>query len=180
VDEVINPSRPCVDRPATPEEIEVGRRLAIELRERYNVRRTLVVAAEAGCITELRCGMPCCFAPERSRFDPHAVPVGPWMPTLEHFPVAKRFQGRREADNAVLAHRRCNNVGYKLEELRDHLEAFRFEDASALEPEAIEAAVADNIEQRRTADGCYPRKTGSGKRAVRIACETHQSLEQTR
>jgi len=48
VDDVINPGRPCVDRPATPQEIEAGRRLAIELRERYNVRRTLVVAAEAG------------------------------------------------------------------------------------------------------------------------------------
>jgi hypothetical protein len=174
--EPTNPGRPCVDRPATAQEIEAGRGLAIELRERYNVHRTLVVAAEAGCITELRCGMPYCFASDPTRFDPLSHPLGPWMPTLEHFPVAKRLQGRREAGNAVLAHRRCNNVGYKLEELQEHLEAFRFEDGSPLHPGAIVAAIADNVEQRRTAEGCYPRRSGSRKRAVRIARETHESL----
>jgi len=175
--QVNNPGRPCVDRPATPQEIEAGRRVAIELRERYNVRKTLVVAAEAGCITELRCGMPYCFASDPTRFDPLTHPPGPWAPTLEHFPIAKRLKGRREAGNAVLAHRRCNNVGYKLEELRERLEAFRFEDGSTLRPEAIDAAIADNIEQRKIAEGVYPLGSGSQKRALRIARRTHESLD---
>jgi len=171
-----NPGRPCVDRPATPQEMEAGRQLAIELRERYHVRKTLIVAAEAGCITELRCGMPECFAPDRRQFEHLTHPPGAWAPTLEHFPLAKRFKGRREATNAVLAQRRCNNVGYKLEELKAHLEAFRLEDGSGFDPEAIDAAIADNVEQRRTAEGCYPRKSGSRRRAVRIAHEKNESL----
>jgi hypothetical protein len=175
VGETINPGRPCVDRPATPQEIEAGRSLASELKERYNVRRILIAAAEAGCITELRCGMPYCFGSERGQFDPHHLPLGPWMPTHEHSPLAKRFKGRREVTNAVLAHRRCNNVGYKIEELREHLEALRLEDGNALRPEAIEAAIADHVEQRRTGKGRYPRSRGSRKRAVTIARQTHQS-----
>src|SRR5581483_5049301 len=104
---------------------EAGRSLARELRERHNVRGVLVLAAEQGHITELRCAMPHCFAADPGRFDPLGVPLGPWMPTHEHFRLAKRHKGRRDVTNAVLAHRRCNNVGYKLEELREHLEAFR-------------------------------------------------------
>ena len=173
----IKPDRAGADRPATWQQVEAGRRLASELGERYNVRRTLIVAAEAGCITELRCGMPYCFAPERGRFDPQAKPAGPWMPTLEHFPVAKRFGGKREVTNAVLAHRRCNNVGHKIEELKEHLEAWRFEDGTTLCDEAIQAAVADNVEQRRTAEGRYPRNSGSRRRAVSIARHAQESLQ---
>jgi hypothetical protein len=98
------------------------------------------------------------------------------MPTHEHFPLAKRFKGKREVTNAVLAHRRCNNVGYKIEELREHLEALRLEDGTALRYEAIEAAIADHVAQRRTAEGRYPRSRGSRKRAAMIARQTHQSL----
>lgn len=174
--EGINGGRPCVDRPATPEEIEAGRKLAGELRDRYNVLRILLASAEAGCITELRCAMPYCFASARDHFIPHALPLGPWMPTHEHFPLAKRFKGKREITNAVLAHRRCNNVGYKLEELREHLEALRLEDGSSLRKEAIDAAIADHIELRRTAAGRYPRNSGSRKRAIKIARQTHESL----
>ena len=75
--------------------------------------------------------------------------------------------------NAVLAHRRCNNVGYKIEELREYLSDLR-EDGNPLRPDAIEAAIADNLDQRRTADGCYPSSSGSRKRAVEIARQTHQ------
>lgn len=168
--------RPCIDRPATPEEIEAGRSVARELRESYNVRRILVAAAEAGCITELRCAMPYCFASARDRFLPHGLPLGPWMPTHEHFPLAKRFKGKRTITNAVLAHRRCNNVGYKIEELREHLVTLRLEDGSALRNEAIEAAIVDHVEQRRRAAGRYPRNSGSRKRAITIARQTHASL----
>ena len=174
--ETLNPGRPCLDRPATPQEIEAGRSLASELKARYNVQGILIAAAEAGCITELRCEMPYCFAPDRGRFCPLDQPLGPWMPTHEHFPVAKRFKGMREVTNAVLAHRRCNNVGYKIEELMEHLKALRLEDGSSLRAEAIAAAIADHVGQRGTAEGRYPRSSGSRKRAVTIARQTHQSL----
>ena len=97
------------------------------------------------------------------------------MPTHEHFPLAKRFKGQRVVTNAVLAHRRCNNVGYKIEELKEHLEALSPEDGSALRRVAIDAAVDDNVEQRRTAEGRFPRSGGSRKRAVRIALEAHHA-----
>jgi hypothetical protein len=75
------------------ETMDPGNRLARELRERYHVRGILILAAETGYITELRCAMPHCFAPDRGRFDPLGVPLGPWMPTREHFPLARRFKG---------------------------------------------------------------------------------------
>ena len=78
--------------------------------------------------------------------------------------------------NTVLAHRRCNNVGYKIEELREHLEALRLEDGGTLRHKAIEASMADHVEQRRTAAGRYPRSSGSRKRAIKIARQTHESL----
>lgn len=168
--------RPCVDRPPTAEEIEAGRNVARELRETYNVRRILVAAAEAGCITQLRCAMPYCFASARDHFVPHGLPLGPWMPTHEHFPIAKRKKGTRAITNAVLAHRRCNNIGYKIEELREYLEALRLQDGSALRNAAIEAAIADHVKQRRTTAGRYPRKRGSRKRAITLARQTHDSL----
>jgi hypothetical protein len=88
---------------------------------------------------------------------------------LEHLPPARPFKGTRDVTNAVLAHRRCNNIGYKLEELRAHLEALQLEDGSSLPPGALEAAMVDHIEQRMTAAGRYPRSGGSRKRAIRIA-----------
>ena len=152
-----------------------GRSLAIELREHYHVRGILIAAAEAGHITRLHCGMPHCFATARDRFEPLERPLGPWMPTHEHFPLAKRHKGKREVTNAVLAHRRCNNVGYKIEELREHLEALTADDGAPLHREAIDDALADHVSQRHTAEGRYPRNSGSRKRAVRIARQAHQA-----
>ena len=160
----------------TPQEVAAGTKLAQELREQYGVRGVLIAAAEAGNISELGCGMPYCFAEECDHFDPLGLPLGPWMPTHEHFPLAKRFKGKREVTNAVLAHRRCNNVGYKIEELREYLETLELEDGSPLRNEAIEAAIADHVEQRRTAAGRYPRNSGSHKRAITIARQTNESL----
>ena len=163
----------------TPEQVTAGVEVARELRERFHVRGVLVSAAQAGYIAELKCGMEYCFAVAQDRFEPLGIPLGPWMPTHEHFPLAKRFTGTREVTNAVLAHRRCNNVGYKIEELRDHLEGLRLEDGSALHPDAIQAAVDDHVEQRRTAAGRYPRRRGSRKRAIKIAHQTHELLGRT-
>ena len=150
-----------------------GRTLAHELRDGYNVRGVLIAAAEAGYITELRCEMPYCFAPDRRGFDRLDVPLGPWMPSHEHFPLAKRFRGKRDVTNAILAHRRCNNVGYKIEQLADHLKRLRLEDGSSLRAEAIAGALADHVRQRASCEGRYPRRGGSRARAVRVALEIH-------
>jgi hypothetical protein len=122
------------DRPATPEEITAGRSLASELRRHYNVRGILILAAEKGRITELRCGMPYCFAPERGRFDPVGLPLGPGCRRTSTIRWPKRDKGKREVTNAVLTHRRCNNVGYKIEDLQAVLKAWRFDDGIALQP----------------------------------------------
>lgn len=156
-----------------------GTEVARELRERYRVTGVLLSAARAGYIAALRCDMQYCFAPARDRFEPLATPLGPWMPTHEHFPVARRFNGKRDVTNAVLAHRRCNNVGYKIEELEHHLENVCLEDGSVLRPEAIQAAIDDHVEQRRTAAGLYPRHRGSRKRAITVARQTQESLGRT-
>jgi hypothetical protein len=161
----------------TPQQIEAGRRVAGELRQRYRVRGVLLTAAEAGYISELRCAMPHCFALRRDHFDPLGLPLSPWMPTHEHFPLAKRFKGKRDLTNAVLAHRRCNNVGYKLEELTEYLQQLRTDDGRPLRPEAIATAIEDHIEQRKIGHGRYPRNSGSRKRAVAIARKAHASLE---
>src|SRR6266536_1653950 len=153
------------DPPApTRDQIMAGMEVARQLRERYRVTGVLLSAARAGYIAVLRCEMRYCFATAPDRFEPVGITRGPWMPTHEHFPLAKRFNGKREVTNAVLAHRRCNNVGYKIEELRHYLEGLRLEDGSALRPEAIQAAIDDHVEQRRTAAGRYPRSRGSRKR----------------
>jgi hypothetical protein len=159
------------------ESTDHGRRLAKDLRDRYNVKGILITAVEQGYITELRCGMPYCFASARGHFDPLDVPLGPWMPTHEHFPLAKRHKGIREVTNAVLAHRRCNNIGYKLEELAEFLEAYRLDDGSRLRPGAIAAAIGDNVQQRGMAGGLCK---GPRKRAIRIALETHELIERSR
>jgi hypothetical protein len=165
------------DRLPTPGEISAGTEVAQKLRDRYHVRGVLITAARAGYISVLRCAMPYCFAEERDRFEPLGRPVSPWMPTHEHFPLAKRFKGKREITNAVLAHRRCNNVGYKIEELRDYLEQLRRDDGKTLHPQAIEVAIRDHVDQRMAGQGRYPRKRGSRKRAVAIARQAHDSLE---
>jgi hypothetical protein len=123
--------------------------------------------------------MPHCFATAPDQFDPLAIPLGPWMPTHEHFPVAKKFNGKADKMNAILAHRRCNNIGYKIEELEQHLKGLRLEDRTALRPEAIQAAIDDHVEQRKTAAGRYPRSSGSRKRAITIAYQTHELLGPT-
>jgi hypothetical protein len=165
------------DRSPSPKEIEAGKNVASELSEHYNVGGILIKAAQAGYITELRCEMTFCFAHDRRGFDPlDPAALGPWMPTHEHFPLAKRYRGKTDVTNAVLAHRRCNNVGYKIEELLEHLKAMRLADGTSLRAEAIAAAIADHIEQRGHGEGRYPRSSGARKRAVTVALLTQESF----
>jgi hypothetical protein len=104
-------------------DLERGRAVAAELKA-LGVKGILIRAAEQGYITQLACGMPQCFCPEElggpAYFEPVASELGDWSPTLEHFPRAKRDGGRREVENAVLAHRLCNRIDYSLSVGRPH------------------------------------------------------------
>jgi len=102
---------------------ERGRAVAAELKK-LGVKGVLIQAAEQGYITELACQMPKCFCPEElegaCHFEPVTDDLSDWMPTHEHFPRSKREGGHRVVDNAVLAHRPCNRIGYSIEVDRPH------------------------------------------------------------
>ena len=79
------------------------------------VKGILVRAAELGYITQVTCRMPECFCPEElggARYFEPLTELTDWMPTHEHFPLAKRDGGHRSVDNSVLAHRLCNRIDY--------------------------------------------------------------------
>jgi hypothetical protein len=106
---------------------ERGQAVAAELK-RLGAKRVLVTAAELGYITQLACAMPHCFCPEElggaNHFEPFIAGVSDWrsdwMPTHEHFPIAKRHGGREAVDNAILAHRICNRLDYAITAGRSH------------------------------------------------------------
>lgn len=123
---------------------ERGRAVAAELR-RLGAKRILIRAAEQGYITELACKMPKCFCPEElggaGYFEPATAELSDWMPTVEHFPLAKRDGGKEAVDNAILAHRLCNRIDYSITDGRSH----------AKDLERIRKAREDAI--RRTNEG---------------------------
>ena len=84
----------------------------------------LIRAAEQGYITQLACKMPECSCPDelggRQYFDPVTPDLSDWMPTHEHFPLAKRDGGKVAVDNAILAHRLCNRIDYSICVGRSH------------------------------------------------------------
>jgi hypothetical protein len=102
---------------------ERGRAVADELKK-LGVKGPLIRAAEQGYITELACKMPTCHCPDElggaTHFDPVDPKLSDWMPTLEHFPRAKRDGGRAAVDNAILAHRICNRLDYSITSGRSH------------------------------------------------------------
>lgn len=104
-------------------DLERGRAVAAGLKA-LGVKGILIKAAEQGYITRLACQMPRCFCPEElggpAYFEPVSAELSDWMPTLEHFPRAKRDGGRREVANAVLAHRLCNRIDYSIGVGRSH------------------------------------------------------------
>ena len=103
------------------QDLERGRAVAAELKKR-GVTGILIKAAEQGYITQLACKMPKCFCPEELGGANYFEQVGSsdWAPTHEHFPVPKREGGRREVDNAVLAHRLCNRLDFSIRVGRSH------------------------------------------------------------
>ena len=165
--------------PPSPEDIRKGQQVAQDLRE-LGVKKILIAAAEAGYITETKCGMKHCFAPGGRGWFVQVRAVGvqrsPWEPTHEHAPLAKWRGGIREIDNAVLAHRRCNNIGHKLEALKKHLEQTPRPDGSSLDSRAIEIAMLDHVAERNTQMGRYPRRRGSWRTTRAVAEKAHENL----
>lgn len=161
------------------EDIRKGQQVAQDLRD-LGVEKILIAAAEAGYITEKKCGMDHCFAPGGRGWFVQVRAVGfkrsPWEPTHEHAPLPKWRGGIREIDNAVLAHRRCNNIGHKLEALKAHLEQTPRPDGSSLDSRAIEIALNEHVAERYTRLGRYPRRRGSWKRARSVAQQAHDDL----
>jgi hypothetical protein len=106
---------------------ERGRAAAAKLKA-LGVKGILIKAAEQGYITQLACKMPECFCPEELGGACYFEPVtnewsdwrSDWMPTLEHFPVAKKEGGKAAVDNAILAHRLCNRLDHSLRVGRSH------------------------------------------------------------
>jgi hypothetical protein len=102
---------------------ERGRAVAAKLKK-LGVKGVLIQAAEQGYITQLACQMPKCFCPEElggaCHFESLTEDLSDWTPTHEHFPRSKREGGHRVVNNAVLAHRLCNRIGYSIEVDRPH------------------------------------------------------------
>lgn len=100
-----------------------GAEVAKDLKD-LGVKGILITAAEAGYITELRCGMDECHCPEqwggRGYFESGTGEYSDWDPTHEHFPRAKRDGGHRTLENSVLAHRICNRMDYSIFANRSH------------------------------------------------------------
>ena len=109
-------------------DLERGAVVAAELR-RLGAKKILVRAAEQGYITELACRMPTCHCPEElggeSYFEPATAELSDWMPTHEHFPLAKRHGGKEAVDNTILAHRLCNRIDYSRTVGRSHARDLR-------------------------------------------------------
>src|SRR3954468_12500800 len=108
---------PESQRPRAERDPERGRAAAAKLKA-LGVKGILIRAAERGYITQLACKMPECFCPEElggaCYFEPVTDELSDWMPTHEHFPRSKKEGGRREVDNAILAHRLCNRIDYSI------------------------------------------------------------------
>ena len=107
---------------------ERGRAVAAELKKLGVKKRNLIRAAELGYITELACAMPYCFCPEELGGATYFVAFTgdwsdwrtDWMPTHEHFPIAKRHGGGDGVDNTILAHRLCNRIDHSIAAGRSH------------------------------------------------------------
>lgn len=163
------PVKDWVKRSPGPEDIERGKTVAQELRV-LNASDLLIRAALAGYIPDLRCGMTHCFCPLPGKTFRRSVhnKFDPWTPTHEHYPAAARKEGTRRLDNVVLAHKRCNNIGHKLEELCEKLSELQ------LDPRALQIAFDDHVAQRYTREGLYPRRR-AWKCTLQKAREEHEN-----
>jgi hypothetical protein len=93
--------------------VEMGSRVAEELRSRLGMRGVLVKVAERGQMIELRCEMPQCYCPKgRDYFDPKSAPMTDWAPNTDHHPTPRAAGGKLTPDNVRLSHVFCNNTAY--------------------------------------------------------------------
>ena len=92
-------------------ESSAGLAVADELR-RIGAHNILVMAAEAGYLTEFGCGMDECLCPEelggRQYFDSETPDH--WHAIVGHRYVDKEDGGHRTVDNVVLSHKLCDRV----------------------------------------------------------------------
>lgn len=171
------PVKNWVKRSPTPDDKKRGALVAAELKA-LRANEVLIRAATAGHLTERACQMTHCFCPSGvSDFDVcNPLQLKPWIPTHEHYPKAARDKGTERLENVVLAHRRCNNVGHKLEALCEYLRHITTQDGTPLDPRAIEIAMKRHIEERQGNSGLYPRRRGSWRKAKEVALRAHQDL----
>jgi hypothetical protein len=95
----------------TPSDATIGT-LADQLRA-LGVRGVLVQMAERGQLLELRCEMPnCYYFKGRKSFAPRGLPLSPWAPNTDHYPILRSAGGKLVPENVRLAHVRCNNYDY--------------------------------------------------------------------
>ena len=73
----------------------------------------IVVLAERGFVTELRCTMPTCYCPGgRGFFEMRPSQPRDWEPTEDHFPLTKGEGGHKVPENVRLAHKECNRLDW--------------------------------------------------------------------
>jgi hypothetical protein len=71
----------------------------------------LVVMAESGLLTELRCQMQSCYCPGgRGYFDHTTSKENDWVPNPDHYPLSRANGGHLVPENVRLAHTRCNRL----------------------------------------------------------------------
>jgi hypothetical protein len=75
----------------------------------------IVVLAERGFVTELRCVMPTCYCPGGRGFFERVgtkIPNDVWTPTQDHYPLTNEQGGHLVPENVRLAHKRCNGFDW--------------------------------------------------------------------
>jgi hypothetical protein len=77
------------------------------------IRGVLIEMAERGLISELRCVMPKCYClGGRGYFDLTSTSPDYWIPSADHYPLARRHGGHLVPENIRLAHKLCNRLDF--------------------------------------------------------------------
>lgn len=79
---------------------------------KLNAHAVLILAAERGLITELRCSYEGCVCPEGDRSFAKKSGWNPWAPSADHYPIPAREGGQLVPENIRLTHFRCNQQAY--------------------------------------------------------------------
>lgn len=112
----------------------------------------IVVLAERGLVTALRCAMPVCYCPGGRGFFERigsSTPDDYWTPSQDHYQVLKEQGGLLVPENVRLAHKRCNGFDYGRSESHDSMRAAASK--RRIDESALEGSDARWSEVRRTA-----------------------------